>query len=72
MNKNKITPESINVTTLEPGDIIILKFPEMKMPRDKQLKYIKASVDQFKRFFPHNDMVALTHGHDMEIIKQWP
>ncbi len=68
---DSITNE-IKTIKIEPGDVVILKFPEYHMPRDKTRFFVQKCIDKIKTAFPYNNVIALTDGIEMEIVKQWP
>ena len=72
--KKKEEPKQyvLKTTQIMPGDYIILKFPKYNMPYHAVSKYINDQVKKLKTKFPHNEIIALSDGIEMEILKQWP
>lgn len=55
---------------LEPGDKLVLKLPRINLPRPKLLKYARSQLKILKKFFPDTDVLVLTDGMDIEILKK--
>lgn len=55
---------------LEPGDKLVLKLPKINLPREKLLTYARNQLKLLKKFFPDTDVLVLTDGMDIEILKQ--
>jgi hypothetical protein len=56
--------ESIRKTTLNPEDVIVIRLDKTAV----KPAIIESIVDRLRDIFPHNKVIALMHGVDLEII----
>jgi len=61
--------EAIPVSTMHPDDVLVLKLPQLNLPKKVLMRFIHQQVSAVKQIFPGQKVMVLADGIEIELKK---